>query len=72
MTSRDFAYWMQGLFEIGDVKTLNEKQVEIIKNHLKLVFFHEIDPSYTKDKKVQETMQSIHDGKDPAKVIVRC
>jgi hypothetical protein len=27
MTSRDFAYWLQGLFELSDVTTLNEKQL---------------------------------------------
>jgi hypothetical protein len=64
MTSQEFAYWLQGFFEIsGDnVKTLDETQVLIIKNHLNLVFFHEIDPSYTKEPEKQETMQNLHDG----------
>ena len=26
MTSRDFAYWLQGFFEMGNPKTLNEEQ----------------------------------------------
>lgn len=66
MTSRDFAFWLQGTFELGDIKTLNEKQVQTIKNHLKLVFFHEIDPSYSDDPAVQAKMQEIHDGKTPS------
>jgi hypothetical protein len=37
MESKSFCYWLQGLFELTDSKTLNEKQVETIKNHLKLV-----------------------------------
>lgn len=43
MTPREFAFWLQGYFEIAgeNKKTLDEKQVEIIKNHLNLVFFHE-------------------------------
>ena len=65
MTSKDFAYWLQGLFELGDIKSLNEKQVETIKNHLKLVFLYEIDPSYTTDPTVQKIFQNIHDGKKP-------
>jgi hypothetical protein len=63
MKSTEFAYWLQGFFELSETNTLSERQVEIIKNHLKLVFYHEIDPSYSSDPKIQETMQSIHDGK---------
>lgn len=47
MTSRDFCFWLQGYFELGDEPrdTLNTKQVEIIRRHLALVFVHEINPS---------------------------
>ena len=66
MTSKDFVYWMQGFFELSDGNTpLTEKQVETIKNHLKLVFLHEIDPSYSDDPTVQQIFQNIHDGKKP-------
>jgi hypothetical protein len=65
MTSKDFVYWFQGFFELSDTKTLDEKQVQTIKNHLKLVFLHEIDPSYSDDKTVQQIFQNIHDGKKP-------
>jgi hypothetical protein len=58
MTSRDFVYWLQGFFELSDVKTLDEKQVTAIKNHLNLVFYHEIDPSEPGDPKVS---QQVHD-----------
>lgn len=46
MTSRDFAYWLQGYFELGDAPsdTLNASQVATIRKHLALVFVHEIDP----------------------------
>jgi hypothetical protein len=68
MTSRDFAFWCQGFFEIGgeQVKTLNEEQVNIIKRHLALVFKHEIDPSQSSDPKVQQELQDIHDGVKPS------
>jgi hypothetical protein len=66
MTSKDFAYWLQGFFELSDANTpLTEKQVQTIKNHLKLVFLHEIDPSYSDNKIVQQIFQNIHDGKQP-------
>lgn len=63
MTSRDFAYWLQGFFEITETKKIDEKQTEIIKKHLNLVFFHEIDPSYSDDPKKQEQMNQIHNPK---------
>lgn len=45
MTSRDFVFWLQGYFEVADPTTIGEKETEMIKNHLNLVFKHEIDPS---------------------------
>ena len=65
MTSKDFAYWMQGFFELSETNEITPKQVEIIKNHLKLVFYYEIDPSYEVDEKTKVAMQDIHDGKHP-------
>lgn len=38
MNPLDFCYWLQGLMEVGDPKTLNETQVQHIKNHLNMVF----------------------------------
>lgn len=64
MTSRDFCYFLQGLFELGNPKTLNAKQVDLIKRHLAMVFYHEIDPS-AGDEKEQEKLNAIHAG-DPA------
>lgn len=74
MKSQDFCYWLQGFFEISEANQLNEKQIETIKNHLNLVFYHEIDPSYTKDEKKQETMTEIHNGnnKISGDVKIRC
>ena len=62
MTSKDFAYWLQGFFEIAEETEITPRQVEIIKNHLKLVFYYDIDKSYKVDQKTSETMQAIHDG----------
>jgi DNA polymerase III delta prime subunit len=65
MKSDQFCYWLQGIFEGNHVKELDEKLVQTIKNHLKLVFLYDIDPSYTDDKVLQHIMQNVHDGKNP-------
>jgi hypothetical protein len=68
MRSVDFCYWLIGYFELSEPdKALTPEQVQIIKNHLKLVFLYEIDPSYSDNKIVQQIFQNIHDGKDPLK-----
>lgn len=38
MTERDFAYWLQGFFEISGTTEVTPAQVAIIKEHLQLVF----------------------------------
>jgi len=65
MTSRDFAYWLQGFFEITGTNKIYEGQAEMIKSHLNLVFKHEIDPSLNEGKSKEEVkqLQDIHDGK---------
>ncbi len=44
MRSRDFAFWLQGFFEIGGGESgLNATQTAAIKQHLGLVFAHDPD-----------------------------
>lgn len=38
MTPENFAYWLQGLFELTDTNELTEEQVAMIKRHLATVF----------------------------------
>jgi hypothetical protein len=43
MTPNDFCYWLQGFIEINDAdpnkdKNITEYQVQVIKDHLNLVF----------------------------------
>ena len=64
MKSRDFCYWLQGYFEIADARTINEKQTEIIKKHLNMVFAYEIDPSFGEAK---EILENIHNNETPQK-----
>lgn len=58
MTPREFCYWLQGVFEIGKLDSLDEEQTKIVKDHLNLVFVHSIDgPDPT------GALQAAHDGK---------
>ena len=59
MKSRDFCYWLQGLLEVANPETLTKEQIQIIKNHLNMVFHHEIDPTFG-DKKQQEALTQLH------------
>lgn len=72
MKSRDFCYWLQGYFEIGqfDEATLSLSQVKVIRNHLAMVFKHEIDPS-NGDRKHNDALAELHKGFDP-KTIINC
>lgn len=38
MNSTDFTYWLQGFVELTETSTISEKQWQVIKDHLKLVF----------------------------------
>ncbi len=65
MTARDFCYWLQGKLEIDQAGQspaagLTPAQVEVIRNHLNLVFIHDIDtPDPTGE------LQDAHDGEIP-------
>ncbi len=41
MSPEQFAYWLQGFLELGDVKEIDPRETQIIKDHLKLVFSKE-------------------------------
>ncbi len=69
MSPVEFAYWLQGYFEIaGPGVSLGESQCALIKRHLALVFKHEIDaPDPTGD------LQATHDGgASGAGIVYRC
>jgi hypothetical protein len=77
MTSRDFCYWLQGFFEVSNQTQIYETQVQQIRNHLNLVFQHEIDPKVDQgDARIGAVLQSIHDNKIPsaslADIKLRC
>lgn len=83
MTPENFCYWLQGFIEIADPKSLSEKELEMIKNHLNLVFLHSIDPKASahisdpkEAKEHQENLNKIHKGvkevKDLMSQVYRC
>lgn len=64
MNSIDFCFWLQGHFEISEAEELTPKQVEIIKNHLHLVFRHEIDP--LREEETTTPTAVLNDAHSPA------
>jgi len=61
MTSRDFCLWLQGFLEMSRPDTLNRDQVVMLRQHLNLVFKHEIDPSAGTPEH-QAELNVIHSG----------
>lgn len=46
MKTRDFCYWLQGFFELSQDGMISPNQARAIKDHLSMVFIHDIDPSF--------------------------
>lgn len=70
MKAEQFCFWLQGYFEIGEnPQGLSQRQVEIIKNHLKMVFYYDIDPKIPDPDGV---LQSLHDGNYSEDLGVKC
>lgn len=63
MKAVEFCYWLQGLFELADPKSLSEYQTDLIRRHLSMVFRHEIDPSYPAEQ--QSRLDELHSGITP-------
>ena len=52
MEKDNFIFWLQGFFELSEAKELTEKQVQIIKDHLKLVF-EKVTPDRSTDNQLK-------------------
>lgn len=72
MTAAEFCYWLQGVFEVGDVKSLDERQTDLIRRHLDMAFVHDIDKRPSLDE--QAKLNKIHHGPAtrPQDVLLRC
>jgi hypothetical protein len=64
MTARDFAYWLQGYFEIAQPTSASTEVLTMIKKHLDMVFVHEIDPSYGGPAE-QAKLNAVHNQAKP-------
>ncbi len=67
MTPENFCYWLQGKLEIdGNIESLTKEQVEIINDHLKLVFT-KVTPNREKPffdvEKLEKAMKPKHHTK---------
>lgn len=51
MQSRDFAFWLQGFFELTDSDNLKPDQIKMIKTHLSLVFAYDPDMAHAPSPK---------------------
>ena len=60
MKADNFCYWLQGYFELGATKELTTEQVEMIKRHLAMVFYTDLDNQFPKEQQVK--LQTLHDG----------
>lgn len=74
MKSVEFCYWLQGLFELGKPAALTEEQTALVKQHLDMVFIHEIDPSYPETQKgaLDKAHASPFPATRPGDVLMRC
>jgi hypothetical protein len=68
MTAREFCYWLQGMFELNGAPSLDERQTRMIKNHLDMVFIHDIDPSYPEGDKLSQA----HNKPGGSPPVMRC
>ena len=62
MTARDFAYWLQGYFEVAKPVTVDAEAIAMIQKHLDMVFVHDIDPTHG-GKEIQQKLNTIHSNK---------
>jgi len=60
MEAVNFCYWLQGYFELSKTSTLTTEQVDTIKNHLNMVFLHDIDPKAP--QAIQGQLNQLHNA----------
>jgi len=68
-----FCYWLQGHFELNDTNSLDEVQVQMIRDHLQLVF-NKVTPNRTEAKissseDIKKLEKTIHDEMNKAVMI---
>ena len=64
MTSENFCYWLQGYIELSRGRSepgITADQAQVIKEHLAMVFVHDIDPK-AGDAVEQAKLNALHEG----------
>lgn len=69
MNSIDFCFWLQGYFELSGDAALSAEQTQVLKDHLSLVFKHEIDPLRESETSTPASLLNLTHGND---TLVRC
>lgn len=62
MTPEAFAYWLQGFLEVGNPESISRTQIQIIQDHLDLVF-NKVTPDR---KEPEDPFNHLH---DPAPIL---
>jgi len=70
MKSVEFCYWLQGMFELANPKTLDENQTELIRRHLAMAFQHDIDKKVSPED--SQILNNLHHGNPPNMPVMRC
>lgn len=55
MNSESFCYWLQGFLEVSGAKSVDAQQLQVIKDHLNLVF-QKKTPNYDFNKQLHPNM----------------
>ena len=58
MKATEFCFWLQGLFELAEPKSLDEQQTDLIRRHLAMAFLHDIDKQAPESE--QEALNNLH------------
>jgi hypothetical protein len=67
MNTENFCFWLQGYFELLDKdEPLSKEQVQIIKDHLELVF-NKTTPNRNKQKDIKNILEKMAVNFNPEK-----
>lgn len=66
MDSQNFCYWLKGFFEISSSNELTEKQTQIIRDHLDLVF-NKVTPNREVEK-TEDVLPDMPNGTNLLKI----
>lgn len=72
MHALEFCYWLQGFIEISNPQLIDESEIDIIKDHLQLVF-NKVTPDRSKidNKKIDELFKQPYCASIPIDLNVR-